>query len=725
MGEEDKNLEWQQFLEGLRAELSDGHINYAQMEQRLFDRIEKLNSVDPLLELKVHVNDQHVDWDSLENKLFHQITEYQEYDETIGEYISRKEDLPDAQWERLQDKIESDILKVQELEDWESVIKSQEMLGQGDWERIEEKLLNRIEEEQSKDSWEQILESDDSEHVLPEIGSPDRLQAMMDAVDKLEPWEAVLKRDEHLSLEAFEDVEENIMARIERKEKLEKISPASTWLGLGWFGALNPVVKSLVVVLLVSAIGWYSWDAYKDDYRDLPTLVYKSQGEIKEDLKKTYYPGSQIESKKNTSLTLVNQRGFVELENGSKLSILSANRKNVAYKLDPLSKKGEQSAKFFVTKSSIKGQYKIHTPDYEVRVLGTYFEMQESAPGKFSTKVLEGKVEIATHDNEVLEVKAGQSFYFDIKQGRYVILENGDKVSREAIAKPPSVDKLENYASLKISTNIDGAVIYLNGLKMGVAPLAALQPQGKYQVVIQKDGYITKDTTIFLSEDNAMVYLESQPEKQATRVARAKPKLLPAKEEKVEVVEPIEAPVKKVEPKSSISEMLVKANLLENKSWKEAAAIYQHIITASKSSAIEKENAHFSLARLKAKHFRSPLESKKAFENYLKNYPKGIFTGESWLRLAELEIKDNPVKAAEYYLRYIRKYPNHYRVPSLMHRVGLIYMQEQNYDQAIKYFKSSLDNLVNTQDSLRRNVVQSYQRALEAKGDMQGAKSLR
>jgi tetratricopeptide (TPR) repeat protein len=66
-------------------------------------------------------------------------------------------------------------------------------------------------------------------------------------------------------------------------------------------------------------------------------------------------------------------------------------------------------------------------------------------------------------------------------------------------------------------------------------------------------------------------------------------------------------------------------------------------------------------------------------------------------------------------------FPHHPRISELQNRVGVIYLQQKKYDDAIFLFKQALSNMVSLSKDERENVTSNLHRALEAKGDRKSA----
>ena len=139
------------------------------------------------------------------------------------------------------------------------------------------------------------------------------------------------------------------------------------------------------------------------------------------------------------------------------------------------------------------------------------------------------------------------------------------------------------------------------------------------------------------------------------------------------------------------------------------------------SKPLCKEAAFISIARLRADHEKEKSQAKEDFLRCLALYPDGAFLGESWLRLAELEVGRNQNKAIENCLRAMEKLPRHPRLSEMQQRVGLLYLQNKRYDQAVALFRQSLGNNLYANEAEKKKIYQSLYRALVAKGDLKSA----
>jgi tetratricopeptide (TPR) repeat protein len=119
------------------------------------------------------------------------------------------------------------------------------------------------------------------------------------------------------------------------------------------------------------------------------------------------------------------------------------------------------------------------------------------------------------------------------------------------------------------------------------------------------------------------------------------------------------------------------------------------------------------MARLRADFGNDFQRARAEFLDYLASHPQGAFAGESWLRLAELEMKDRPERAVEYYGKFFATYPRHHRTSELQHRVGLLLLQLGRTDAAVEMLRRSLANVMSAVGSERKDVEASLARALK------------
>jgi tetratricopeptide (TPR) repeat protein len=88
---------------------------------------------------------------------------------------------------------------------------------------------------------------------------------------------------------------------------------------------------------------------------------------------------------------------------------------------------------------------------------------------------------------------------------------------------------------------------------------------------------------------------------------------------------------------------------------------YLEVFNSEGSSKLRKEDALFSIGKIRAERDNEHFEAKQVFLKYLALFPDGSFSGECWLRLAELELRTNSDNAIQYYNRFFEMFPDAYR----------------------------------------------------------------
>jgi hypothetical protein len=129
---------------------------------------------------------------------------------------------------------------------------------------------------------------------------------------------------------------------------------------------------------------------------------------------------------------------------------------------------------------------------------------------------------------------------------------------------------------------------------------------------------------------------------------------------------------------------------LETLDWHKSIETFDAVLKRPDGSPYGREIALFSIGRLLADHDTASAAVRSAFYAYLKEFPAGSFTGESYLRLAELEYKADPAKSAEWYEKYLRDFPGTQTTASAEYKAGLIYLGLHNREKAILLLSSAL-----------------------------------
>jgi TolA-binding protein len=648
--------------------------DFAKMEKVLFERIQKAGNLGPLASLKAEETAPAGFFDKVEADLFARIQNHREYDQPVNDIIA-------------------------------SAVKPSEM----ELRRIEGRLDDRI-----------------------------------DVAARLEPWEQYLKADVPLPMGRGEALEEKLFTRIERHRKLDEVSPPSLWLSLGFF-LRQPAVKiaSGLVLAVAALLGGLRISRQAEPA--LETYVYQAQGSTVGDLSSAFPQGrpaihgtTDIQSKDDGAMILVNQRGFVEMRNGSSLRIEKADRKQVGYRVGFAGhgRTARGNVTFFVNKRKGAEKYLVATPDYRIEVMGTYFRVRPDLGGRISTSVLEGKVKIHSDGYGDFEVSAGQSLVYDAVMERYRVQDGGTSVRREDIETVPAAEELGRYGVLTVTSgpysgaaDESGAEVRIDGKYKGATPLVVLLPPGRHEVSLSLEGRSDVDTAVVLGDGGAVRLAVAMPRVPANAVAEnaamgsktkasARAATIPKSPEKAS-----DSALSAFQPSRAEEADLIyrQADAALPGEWQSAVALYRLVLENPASKPLRKEAAFFSIARLRADHEKEKSMAKEDFLRYLALYPDGAFSGESWLRLAELEVGRNHDKAIEYYQRAIEKLPRHPRLSEMQHRVGLLYLQDKRYDEAVAMFRQSLGNILYANESEKRKIYQSLYRTLVAKGDRESA----
>jgi tetratricopeptide (TPR) repeat protein len=148
-------------------------------------------------------------------------------------------------------------------------------------------------------------------------------------------------------------------------------------------------------------------------------------------------------------------------------------------------------------------------------------------------------------------------------------------------------------------------------------------------------------------------------------------------------------------PTLSYDSLLQRAALLETSDWKKAIAAYNEVLSRTGSTSYSREIALFSIGRLRADHNAPAAEVREAFNEYLKEYPKASFAGESYLRLADLEYKSDPSRALAWYEKYLQDFPGTQNTAAAEYKAGLIYLEQKKQVKAVAMLSNALRHAKN------------------------------
>jgi Fe2+-dicitrate sensor, membrane component len=641
------------------------------------------------MELKADISDSHLDYGPIEQQLF--------------------------------DKIEA-----AEEDGVLSLLRIDEIPPNAVMESIEETVAKRIHEHSEYE--EPVDECIKTESDLPTMYWRHfyrGLERRMDPVSELSPFEQALKIEEIMPEGRWEKVEDSLFERIAKYES----GQAQNRLAFGFFwGMVREQYKRVGALALVlgAALGiWQGGLFYQNNYRPITCRLYQVQGPNIDVIKSTMPLTGPLCSEAGGSMTMINKYGYVELQNGSRLEILTASEKKVHYKAGFAGADkqlvGQGSITFFVNKQKGNEKFIVSTGDYRIEVVGTYFKLQPDLKGHVAISVKEGQVKVIFSNGDVKILNAGQNMGYDMNYNSYYSTSDGTIVPRQEIEQFPDVHDLGEYQQIYITTSVPNAGVRIDGRYVGMSPIIILEPRGLHSISIEKNGYIQRDTTIMLGSGQPNMYAIGLKEIKAVTVqegAAVAPETIEKPAPKAVVrpsISKAAAPALAPVPDDSAKGYFQKAELSEASNWREALALYEKVFNNHYAPHLEREAAYFSIAKLLEDHSADKTRAKEGFFNYLALYPTGSFVGESWLRLAELEFSHDQDKAVEYYLKYFDKYPRHYRIAELQERVGLIYLQKKKYDNALGMFKLALSNIQGDDQVNKSKILANIYKTLKEK----------
>jgi hypothetical protein len=651
------------FEEALRRDVDERGVCWEALLGGCINRIERIERIErewgPLAILACSAEPPANFWERVETGMSRRIACYEEYEQPVDECIDSAQDLPDNQWDRLESKLEAAIEDVERQAPWEQALRADAIMTEGAWESIEERLMDQLD------------------------------------------------------------------AHERRQRKINDLSVKASWPAWSTLVRATGVRTALVAAATVLATGGgLLWHVNRP--APTPTYVYQAHGADIDLAGAAVQPRTAVRSRSGGALRMVNRHGYAHLQNGASLTVERATEREARYRL---SLRGDDNAvatgkaAFFVARRSERARFTLSTDDYDISVLGTYFRIIPDLAGNAATEVLEGRVRIHSSQFGDTVLEAGQSLSFDARDKRYIITGGGPVAARDAIDGMPDIGALDEYGVVSITASIPFADVTIDGEYRGSTPLRTLLAPGKRQIRISSDSYAAIDTVMTVGRRRAeALYAALSPETPAlpradsAKLAAARP-VTPARSAATAPSPSLDSVT--VEPPHAVDarELLEQAQAAESGHWRKALSLYQKIAASEGVSPIVRQTALFAIGKLQAERKKSVREAKETFLRYLALYPSGAFTREALLRLAEIEFERDRIKAIEYYLKYFEKYPNHYRVPELQYRVGLIYAQEKQHDAAIYMFKQSLANMIHDRPDMRKRIYSSLHNAFIATGD--------
>ncbi len=730
------------FEQELRRDVSDNEVDYAAVEAVLFRRIRECEELGAIGLLRLEEFQPSGEAEKVERELFSQIAQYAEYDEPIEECLKKESDIHESQWNRIERRLFEHIEAVAKLPLWEQILLSPcKEPSCGWWEALEKSLVTRIDRFYNKagENWI-CVESLEQVATASTLETAEALLAEKIEKTEVKPlWEQLLSREEIVPYSLWERAEERLFSSIDSKKSLG-ISQQPFWFILSYYRSVLLNIKNIAVASAFAALGIFAFQLVKHSGEAVPTLVYRQVGSAVGSYDMTTPLSGRCASAEGGNMTLVNEHGSVELFNGATVSMDKISKRQAKYRID-FSGSDNEGRKgrvaFLVRPLKRDGSFTVVTPEYTIKVTGTYFHVEEDFAGRTATKVLEGKVKITGSPIGDTVVYAGECLKFDTSFKKYRIFGGGEKVSGSELEPLPGVRELLGYKVLSLNSDLKGADVFINGRYYGTMPLKIRLPEGRHRALIQKNGWKPVDTLFVLDgSDREFDYYIVMHEAEGGRsgisqlVWGHRKTALNRKNAKTALKGTTGkgfVDISSGERAFNSSQLYAGARMAERAGdWKKAIELYRRVLAEEVDlSTLRKEDAMFSIAKLQAEHSKDIEAAKESFLAYLALFPSGEFAGESWLRLAELELRKNTEQAVQYYLKFFEKFPRHPRIAELQDRVGIIYMQQKRFDRAIAMFEAALSNSSNHNRNEQRNIASHLYRALLDYGQAQKAETIK
>ncbi|HEX2959052.1 MAG TPA: hypothetical protein VHO70_19610 [Chitinispirillaceae bacterium] len=234
--------------------ISETAVDYNAVELKLFDRIRQSADLGELCVLKTDIIIPMDFFEDIEKILTQNITQYREYEEPIDECINHEVDLTDAQWERLESKLNERIYAIHDLPLWELNLKMPEVCSEQVWDKVEEHLFDRIDSLKQSEKWEEFAKSD-------EVAIPvdiERVELRLQQQIEKQPgndWEQVLKTEEILPYKKWEECEDALFEKLQNSGNLGKMP---FWYIIeSYLGTLKKI--QCCNYFIVTHSGWYNY----------------------------------------------------------------------------------------------------------------------------------------------------------------------------------------------------------------------------------------------------------------------------------------------------------------------------------------------------------------------------------------------------------------------------------------------------------------------------------
>jgi predicted negative regulator of RcsB-dependent stress response len=644
------------FESELACEVDDTHLDYNAIATALFRKIEDADELGPLASLKLRQIPSDSFFERVEEAIFQRITRYEEYEEPVDECINADADLPPNCWRTISENLNDAIDHAAELAPWETELKTDVIPTMGTWEKIEAGLDRRLDDCRTT-------------RVKPAV----------------------------------------FMLPFTRQ-------------------TIFRVAAAITLLLLGAEVSYRLYDHF---LTRLPTYVYQAHGVSMVNVTNTPNRSTIFGSAPGGALRLINEHASVQLSDGALLKVRSLSPENASYALSlaPPDAAGFPTGKatFLVKPHAKNHSFLLSTPEYSISVIGTYFRLLPDMNGKITTQVLEGVVTIKTSTQGTVFVRGGETFSYDFSSRQYIVKNNGPAVAQADLPVVPDINSLASSHPVSIDAETPLCDITVNDIYRGTTPLRLLVAAPTAHIIISKEGFRTLDTIINLARIGGTTFftaLQHAPIAPAVAGDTTANVPLPVVQTKsirhlVKAIDTGDTSLgaSRTTRAADANALLAKAQEAEKVDWRESVRLYEELMVSSASTTMIKQIALFSIGKLQVEAGHNADEAANAFLQYLALYPMGIFSCESLLRLAEIEFNRDQDKSLNYYLTYFAKYPAHSRVSELQHRVGLIYLQRKQYDDAIAMFKQSLANMPYDDRNTKMKLFEAIYRAMVTKGD--------
>jgi len=306
----------------------------------------------------------------------------------------------------------------------------------------------------------------------------------------------------------------------------------------------------------------------------------------------------------------------------------------------------------------------VQTNDERVTVHGTRF-LVEATPGGTSVAADRGRVGVS--GTRSFEVAAG---YQIVPGATQPVALSSDYAARlAALDGPLAIGPTE---SLEVFADVADALVTVDGVEYGRAPLSLALMPGAHLVRVRATGRLPVEERVELAAGTPMLFHAELPELSSVEEPEAA-RAVPAKPTAAELLGKARADVlagaydraigrlHELAHGSASKLQLQRAALLEAQAERlsrrpeRALPLLQE---AARGDGPEAEQAQFLLAQTLGRDLHDPVRAAAAYEASQTRFPKGIFSEEAALRRGEALLAAGDTEAGVQALeRYLRQYP--------------------------------------------------------------------